>query len=138
MSSENVDVVMRGWEHFASTGEPLEEIVAPEFVWDMSTFDGWPEQPLYEGAEGMRAFLRDWTSAFEDLHMELESVHDGGDKVLCIVRQRGRAKVTGMPLDMRFAQVFTLRDRRQVRMQMYSHPDEAFSAARLGDDASQS
>ena len=38
MSQENVEIVRRGFEHVRSTGEPLEEIFAPDFVWDMGTF----------------------------------------------------------------------------------------------------
>ena len=131
MSQENVDIVMRVLDHFVSTGEPLLDYMAPDFVWDMSTFQGWPEQPRYEGAAGMGAFLRDWGAAFDEWQLEVESVHDAGDKVVCVMRQRGRARVTGMPLDMRFAQVFTVRDGRQVRMEMYSDPAEALAAAGL-------
>jgi ketosteroid isomerase-like protein len=131
VSQENVDIVMRGYEHFTATGEPLEEISAPDFVWDMSTFAGWPEQQLYQGPDGARAFLRDWLGAFDDWQLELESVHDAGDKVVLILRQRGRAKTTGMPLDMHFAQVFTVRDGLSSRMQMYSDPVEALAAVGL-------
>jgi ketosteroid isomerase-like protein len=131
VSQENVDIVTRGFEHFRSTGKPLVDGLAPDFVWDMSTFRGWPEQQLYEGARGMNAFLRDWGTAFDDWHIELESVHDAGDKVVLVLRQRGRAKLTGMPLDMLFAQVFTVRDGLHKRMQMYSDPDEAMAAAGL-------
>jgi ketosteroid isomerase-like protein len=135
MSQESVDVVLRGLEYFRTTGEPLKEIIAPDFVWDMSTFRGWPEQPVYEGLEGMRAFLRDWTTAFDDWRLELESVHDADDKVVVVLHQRGRAKMTGMPLDMRFAQVFTIRDGRQARMQMYSDAAEALEAVGLPADS---
>jgi ketosteroid isomerase-like protein len=131
VSQENVDIVLRGFEHFATTGEPLAEISAPDFVWDMSTFAGWPEQPYYEGTDGARKFMRDWGAGFDDWHIEIESVHDAGDKVVCVLRQRGRAKVTGMALDMVFAQVFTVRDGLSVRMQMYSDPAEALASAGL-------
>jgi hypothetical protein len=38
VSAENVEVVKRGWEHFKATGELPAEVVAPDFIWDMSTF----------------------------------------------------------------------------------------------------
>jgi hypothetical protein len=50
-----------------------------------------------------------------------------------IVRQRGRAKATGLPVDMRFGQVWTSRDAKQLRMQMYATPEEAMRAAGLGE-----
>ncbi|HEV2981145.1 MAG TPA: nuclear transport factor 2 family protein [Solirubrobacteraceae bacterium] len=138
MSRENVDVVMRGFEHFRATAEPLEEILAPDFVWDMSTFRGWPEQPLYEGFEGARAFLRDWGSAFDDWRVDVELVRDFGDKVVVVLRQHARAKTTGISLDMQFAQVFTVRDGLQARMQMYSDPAEALEAVGLPTDSTDS
>ncbi len=82
MSEQNVEVVRRSWEHFRTTGGPDEELLAPGFVWDMSTFRGWPEQQQYEGAGGVRAFLREWVGAFDDRSIELESVHDAGEDVV--------------------------------------------------------
>jgi hypothetical protein len=49
MTRENVEVFRRGWKHFRATGDLLSEIVDPDFVWDMSTFRGWPEQQTYQG-----------------------------------------------------------------------------------------
>jgi hypothetical protein len=49
MSQENVEIVRRGWEHFLATGEQPQEIIAPDFIWDMSRFRGWPEQQSYGG-----------------------------------------------------------------------------------------
>jgi ketosteroid isomerase-like protein len=132
VSQENVERIRRGFEHFEATGEFLEEVVAPDFVWDMSKFAGWPEQQVYEGIEGAKGFIRDWTEPWDDWGIEVDSFHDAGDKVVVIVRQRGRSKTTGMPVDMLFAQVFSLRDGKETRMEMYAEPAEAFKAAGLG------
>ena len=131
MSQENVEIVKRGFNHFQTTGDFLEEIIAPDFVWDMSKFTGWPEQQVYDGLEGARTFIRDWTDAWDEWEIEVESFHDAGERVLVIVRQRGRSKTTGMPVDMLFAQVFTLRDGLETRMEMYADPAEALKAVGL-------
>jgi ketosteroid isomerase-like protein len=131
MSQENVEMVRRGYERFAATGEFVEDIVSPEFVWDMSNFHGWPEQQTYEGVEGARSFLEEWVSAWDDWELEVDSLHDAGDKVVSFVRQRGRSKAAGMPVEMSFAQVWTLRDGKQTRMDMYSDREEALEAAGL-------
>jgi ketosteroid isomerase-like protein len=133
MSQENVEVIRRGYAHFLATGDFLEEIVAPDFVWDMSLFRGWPEQPIYEGLEGARVFVRDWTEAWDDWEVELLGLHDAGEQVVSVMRQRGRSKATGLPVDMTFAQVWLLRDGKQTRMQMYSDPAEALEAVGLRD-----
>ena len=131
MSAENVDIIRRGYEYFIATGEPRENSMAPEFVWDMSTFRGWPERKTYEGVEGTTEFIADWTAAWEDWRLEVEDLLDAGDEVVAIVRQSGRSKTTGLPVDMRFAQLWTLSDGKQTRMRMYADPEEALRAAGL-------
>jgi hypothetical protein len=37
MSQDNVALVAKGWEHFDASGRPLDAILAPDFVWDIST-----------------------------------------------------------------------------------------------------
>jgi SnoaL-like domain len=90
MTRENVEVFRRGWKHFRATGDLLSEIVDPDFVWDMSTFRGWPEQQTYQ--DGARAFLADWVEAWEDWELEIEELLDAGDKFVAIMHQHGRAK----------------------------------------------
>ena len=126
MSQENVENVRRGYEHFLATGDFLEAIVHRDFVWDMSTFRGWPERQTYAGLNGAREFVADWR---EDWELEPEELLDAGETVVAIVRQRGCSKATGLPVDMRFAMVWTLRDGKQARMRMYASPDEALDAA---------
>jgi ketosteroid isomerase-like protein len=133
MSRENVEIIRRAFEHFQATGDFLVEVTDPDFVWDMSNFRGWPEDQIYEGLEGARRFTREWVEAWDDWQVNTESFHDGGDKVVVIARQQGSAKSTGAPVDMTFAQVFTMRDGKQVRMEMYADPAEGLEAAGLAE-----
>jgi ketosteroid isomerase-like protein len=133
MSEENVEIVRHGVGQFAATREFPAERVTDDFVWDMSNFHGWPEQQIYEGAEGARTFLREWTDAWEDWELEIDALHDAGDSVVALMRQHGRSKAGGMPVEMSFAQVWTLRDGKEARMEMYSDPGEALEAAGLSD-----
>jgi ketosteroid isomerase-like protein len=105
--------------------------MTPDFVWDMSNFLGWPEQQVYEGVEGTLSFLRNWTAAWDDWELEVDALHDAGDRVVAVMRQRGRSKATGMPVEMSFAMVWTLRDGKQARMEMYSDPGKALNAVGL-------
>ena len=131
MSQENVEIVREGYERFAATGEFVADLATDDFVWDMSNFHGWPEQQTYEGVDGAGAFLSEGMDAWEDRELELEALHDAGDMVVALVHQRGRSKEGGLPVEMSFAQVYTLRDGKQARMEMYSDRDEALEAAGL-------
>jgi ketosteroid isomerase-like protein len=134
MSQENVEIIRRGYAHVAATKNLPAEIMAPDIVWDMSKFRGWPEQATYEGIDGVRAFLRDWLEAWEDWELDLDSLHDAsGDKVVAIVHQRGKSKSTGLLVDMVFGQVWTLRDGKETRMEMYADPAEALEAVGLSE-----
>jgi hypothetical protein len=48
VSDENVEVVRNALEHFAATDEFL-GVIAPDFVWDMGTYEGWPDKPEFHG-----------------------------------------------------------------------------------------
>src|SRR3954464_6522656 len=132
MSQENVESVRRGYGHWIATGEFTPELVHPDFVWDMSTFRGWPERQTYVGLEGIAEFIGAWAEAWDDWELEVEDYVDAGEAgVVTIVRQRGRSKATGVPVEMRFGQVWTIRDQQQTRMRMYASPAEALEAAGL-------
>src|SRR5688572_2134659 len=128
MSQENVEMVRAGYERFAATGEFVADRATDDFVWSMSNFHGWPEQQVYEGIDGARTFVSEWMDAWEDWELQVDDILDAGDKVVVLVRQRGRSKAAGMPVEMSFAQVWTLADGRQTRMDMYSDREEALIA----------
>lgn len=127
-----MELVRERFEHFVATGDIDDGWYAADFVWDMSTFRGWPEQKHYRGASGIREFLADWLGAWDDWRLELDALHDAGDdRVVTVSRQYGRSKSTGLDVTMHFGQVWTLRDGLYVRMQMYATPEEARLAAGL-------
>jgi ketosteroid isomerase-like protein len=133
MSQENVAIVRDSYEEFRATGELVGEIAGPDFIWDMSHFLGWPEEQIYEGIDGAERFLAEWTSAWDDWELDVDALHDAGDRVVAIVRQRGRSRSTGLLVDMSFAQIWTLSDGKETRMEMYSDPLEALKAVGLAE-----
>jgi ketosteroid isomerase-like protein len=128
LSAANVDLVRSGYEHFQRTGEPASHDWSPDFVWDMSTFQGWPEDPEYAGREGFDRFMANWLEPFDEWSLDVEELIDAGDKVVAILRQRGSAR-GGAEVAMHFAHVWTIRDGKSTRAQMYADPGEALAAA---------
>ena len=127
----NLEIVRDAYERFRVTGHVDAELATPDFAWDMSNFHGWPEEQVYAGVEGAEAFLREWTAAWDDWELHVEALHEAGEKVVALLRQRGRSRTSGLPVDMYFAQVWTIRDGKQARMDMYSDPAEALEAVGL-------
>ena len=129
MSQENVELMRRGYEHWMATGEVRAHA---DLVWDVSKL-GWPDQQIYRGSEGAMQFNAEWADAWDDWEVEAEDYIDAGERVVVILNQRGRSKATGIPVDMRFAQVWTLRDGQAIRMQMYASLEEALEAVGLSE-----
>ena len=94
---------------------------------------GWPEQQIYRGPAGAMQFNAEWADAWDDWEMEPEDYIDAGERVVVILIQRGRSKTTGIPVEMRFAQVWTLRDGQGIRMQLYASVEEALEAVGLSE-----
>jgi ketosteroid isomerase-like protein len=129
MSLENVEIIRSGYRHFLATGEVRAHA---DLIWDVSRL-GWPDQQIYTGPGGADQFNAEWADAWDDWELEPEEYLDAGEHVVVILTQRGRSKETGIPVDMRFAQVWTLRDGRAMRMELYASVEEALEAAGLRD-----
>jgi ketosteroid isomerase-like protein len=131
MSQENLEILRSGFEWFQVNGTFPAHLATPDFVWDMSHYHGWPEQQVYEGAQGADKFFADWRATWADWQVEIEALHDVGDKVLAILRQRGRSEMTDIPLEQPLAQVWSFRDGKETRNDNYSDPHEALKAVGL-------
>jgi ketosteroid isomerase-like protein len=131
VSEKNMEILRGGFEWLPVSGTFPVHLVTPDVVWDTSTFRGGLEQQVYEGVPGVEEFFAEWGSAWDDWQIEIEALYDASDKVVAVVRQRGRSKLNGILVEMSFAQVWTFRDGLATRMEMYADPDEALKAAGL-------
>jgi ketosteroid isomerase-like protein len=126
--SANSELVRRSYAAFIERGELRPDRFTDDFVWDMSTFTGWPEKSQYRGVEGAVEFLENWTGSFDDWSLELRDVIDAGGDVVLICHQRGRAKSTGAEVEMDFAQVWTVRHGKLAYQRMYADVGEALAS----------
>jgi ketosteroid isomerase-like protein len=90
-----------------------------------------PEGAVRHGADSVIEFFREWTEPWENFELDWEIEEAGPDKALAIIEMRGRGRVSGVPAEMRFFQLWTFRDGRAVRMEMFTDIDEARRAAGL-------
>jgi ketosteroid isomerase-like protein len=133
MSQENVEIVRRLNEVYNQRSfAENPDLVDPEIVWDMSRMQI-PDSAAYTGPVGFREFVDTWTESFVSEQIVAEDIVDGGDQVLVMVHHSGRGKISGIEVDQRFAMVWTLRDGRAVRMEMYPTREEALAAMGLED-----
>jgi ketosteroid isomerase-like protein len=136
MSRENVELVRKLFDVYNERSfDENAELIDPEIVWDLSRIE-LPDGASYTGRSGLRSFVDAWEEGFESDHVAAREIVDGGDRVVVLVHHRGRGKISGIEIDQTYAMVWTLRDGRAVRMDMYPTWDEGLEAAGLtGQDA---
>lgn len=134
MESENVVLVRKLLDVYNEKSFAANlDMIDPEIVWDMSRIE-FLERAVYRGILELREFTRDWGEGWEFDRVEIEEVADAGDDVVVWVHQTGRGRGSGIEIDQRFAQVWTLRDGRAVGMVMYPTFEEALEAAGIPED----
>jgi ketosteroid isomerase-like protein len=130
MSDDPVDLLDRAYRLVWHEGD-LEGAfrgVAPDFEWIVP---GHPEGEMRVGPEGVIAFFREWLEPWEDVHVEWELHPVDGERVLAVTIQRARGRGSGVPVELRFAQLWTVRGGRAVRMVLFPDVEKGFEAAGL-------
>jgi ketosteroid isomerase-like protein len=133
MSEENVELVrdaFAAWERgdldwLDRHTDPEVEIAQPPNL---------PGGSTYTGKDGMREALRDWPSQWDELRIELrEATALDQRRVLAMTHQVGRGKGSGVEVEADIAFVFTVRQGKLVRWQMFTSREEALEAAGHSD-----
>ena len=136
MSQENVEIVRRGYERFQATENSRTEIVAPaDSVRDVSKFGGAVDQQV-SGRHRSHSKRRSKTGTTPWIieRSRLTGSHDAGE------RSRARSSTSAanrgrLACSVRdgLAQVWTVRDGMETRMEMYADPAEALEAVGLAE-----
>lgn len=85
------------------------------------------------GVDETNEWLAEWHDAFENWSIDVEEVFDSGDQVVTVIRQRAQARQGGPEVEMRYAQVWIIRDGLLTRTNLYADRIEALAAAGLRD-----
>jgi ketosteroid isomerase-like protein len=102
--------------------------VSEDFEW---VVPGHLEGSVRHGPEGAVAFFREWLDAWEDVQVEWELHPVDDEQVLVVTMHRARGRGSGVPVEMRFAQLWTVREGRRVRMVLFADVEKGFAAAGL-------
>jgi ketosteroid isomerase-like protein len=128
MSGENVEVVRRLFTALEET--ELQELLGlfdPDVEW-LAT------EGSFHGIEGVVNSYIEWMEPWEEHSVEPEEfVESGDDRVLATIHLTGRGGQSGMEIDQRFFQLYTVRDGKITRMVEYVDRARALQAAGLQD-----
>src|SRR5262245_44825708 len=139
MSQENVEVVRRGWEVFMA-GVDAGNFAA---VFDQGLFAQTftltpaPEGLVpgsFVGRDGFVEFCRTWTEDFADWRMwPVEIIDAGTDRVVSVVRQSAKGKVSGAAVELQFGMVFTVKSGQVIEQRIYIDSAQALEAVGLSE-----
>jgi ketosteroid isomerase-like protein len=127
MTQENVERARRGFEAYL-TGD-FDEALAnldPDVVYQQAG----PE-PAVRGRDAVRAAWERWEAEWDEMEMTSEEIIDAGDHLIQAIFFRGRGRGSGVEVEGRFFQVYTVKDGKTVRWEEFSDRAQALEAAGL-------
>jgi ketosteroid isomerase-like protein len=131
MSQENVDLVRA---QFAATNErdfPRAMSYYAEEVELVVDPDAFLEGGTFTGKHAVGQWFAGWFATFEPgYRFEIEEARDLGQLVFLDVTHYGRGRTSGAEVRGRTGYLYTVRDGRIVRGELYPGPSEALAAAK--------
>jgi ketosteroid isomerase-like protein len=108
------------------------ELLADDFEWHE------PERSLlggsHSGAAEARHALEAQLEVFDEFHIEPEELHERGDRVAVRVRQRARGGASGAEVEIRIGHLWTVRDGRVARLEVFAAREDARTAVEAAAD----
>ena len=134
MSHENVDVVR---DQFAAVNErdfPRAMSLYADDVVLVVQPDAFLESGTFEGREAVGQWFGNWFRTFEPgYRFDIEEARDLGDRVLLVASHRGRGRASGIEVHGETGYLYTVREGKVVRGELYATGAEAREAAGLSE-----
>jgi ketosteroid isomerase-like protein len=143
MSEEVVEVVRSALEEASRVKDPsgrrIDALDRETLAVVFDSFDreielhedpSFPEAGVYRGIEALDRYFAQFTESFDEFSFEAEDLIDlGEDRVLIFFRLRTRGKGSGAAVEARPGWIYTIRERKVVRIEAYLDRAEALAAA---------
>jgi uncharacterized protein len=101
----------------------------PDF--ELKTADRFTSPGTYRGVDDARQFLDDLFGAFEEVVIEPEEFFESGDRIAVLLTVRSRPKGSSAVVENRIGHVWTMRDGKAVRLEIFPEREKALEAAGL-------
>jgi ketosteroid isomerase-like protein len=134
--ADNVELVRAGFEALEQGGvEELLPFIHPEF--ETTTPSGLAVEPdTYRGHEGLRRYFDSFYEVMDEIHFIPDEFIEVGERVVVPIRVAARGKETGIEAEQHLVQVWSLRDEKAIRVEVFATREEAMdAAARPGEAA---
>jgi ketosteroid isomerase-like protein len=128
---QNVELV-RAIIAAAPEWERVRSMLHPDVRLDQTRM---PDGGVYHGRDAFGRFFQRWFGTWDDLRLTPERFIEDHERVLVLLRVEGRGKGSGVPVVIRAADVWTLRDGKVISLEGYPDRSEALEAFGLSRDA---
>jgi ketosteroid isomerase-like protein len=130
MSKQDVQVVL---DQFAATNERDFPRAMSHYADDVVLLvhpDAFIEHGTFEGREAVGQWFANWFTTFEPgYHFDIKETRDLGELVFLSALHRGRGRASGIEVSGETGYLYTVRDGKVVRVELYATPAEALAAA---------
>jgi ketosteroid isomerase-like protein len=129
VSRENLEIVQRGIEAFNERGvEGIIPFIHPEF--EATTPPNLASEPdTYRGHDGIRRWFDSFYEVMDQIRWDAHSFQQVGDRVVVEFALRARGKTTGLDFGQEAVMVWSFRDGKGIRIELFETLDEALAAA---------
>ncbi len=132
MSEENLEIVRRIYDEWGKGNfRAGTDLYDPDVV--LVVRDDFPDRGTYVGPEAIRTYMRRFLADWTDAVIEAEDVLGSGDTVAVAVHQHATGARSGLPVEMRYWQVWTFRGGAAIRIESIKQRSEALEAAGLSE-----
>jgi ketosteroid isomerase-like protein len=97
---------------------------------EIRTGPHWPEVTTYRGHDQIRATTAEWASLWDSIQIQLGTLEEHDDKVLCTGSWVMRGAASGAEGEMAIFIVFTVRGGKIAVLEWFADRDSAVAAAR--------
>ena len=132
MSQADIETLRAGYEAFSQGDwDTPTRFADPEF--ELKTADRALNPGTYRGPEAARRFFEDLFEPFEDVTIEPEQFFQRGDQIVVYIRVRLRPAGSDAVVENRIGHLWTMREGRATRLEVFPRREEALQAARLSE-----
>jgi ketosteroid isomerase-like protein len=132
MSQENVEIARQAIDSYIRRDvEALRAVADPDMELDWSASRGWLAG-VYRGVDEALRFYEGYFEAFEEIVLAPDRFIDAGESVVVpnVAHQKGR---DGIGVSARSTLVFTIRNRKLIRVCLYQETQQALDAVGLAE-----
>lgn len=107
----------------------MPELLHPDFELDLTARVLNPDR--YVGVEGLRRFVDELGETWDEMRLETEEFIDAGDQVVVPILAQLSGRGSGLPMQDRIVQVWSVRDGRAERAEVFTDRADALRAVGL-------